>query len=305
VRKLIEIDGQKVQLEGKLLRVARLDAEKFLFLDNPEQIVEGLRRARSRVDIFTFMQKPSDPQPKYGFPMEWDNLAVLPVSTYEHWRNEQIGFKARNKAKQAGKKGVQIREVPLNQDLARGIWEIYNEVPIRQGRRFPHFGKDYETVFRESATYPDHSVFIGAFFDGRLIGFIRLLISTDNSQAGLLNIVALIEHRDKSPMNALVAFAVRLCADRKIPHLTYSNFSYGRRQRDSLSDFKERNGFQRLNVPRYYIPLTLFGWTAFRLGLHRKLSDRVPEFAIVKFRELRNAWYERHMQTTNAQKLGT
>jgi hypothetical protein len=299
VRETIQINGQQVQVDGKLLKVASLDGERFHFLDDPEPFIESLRKVQSRADIFTFIQKPSETQPKYGYPMEWDNLAVLTVSTFEHWWNEQIGFKARNKAKQAEKKGVQIREVTLGKDLARGIWEIYNETAVRQGRRFRHYGKDYETVYREAATYPEHSVFVGAFLDEKLIGFIRLLLSTDRSQAGLLNILSLLEHRDKSPTNALVAYAVRFCANRKIPYLTYSSFSYGRRQGDSLSEFKERNAFQRVNVPRYYVPLTLFGRVAFRLGFHKKLLDRIPESAIMKFRELRSGWYARSLRTIN------
>jgi hypothetical protein len=296
---MIEVNSQKIQVEGKLLRIARLGAEKFLFLDAPEPIIESLRKSQSRVDIFTFIQNASETQPKYKYPLEWDNLAVLRISTFNYWWNEQIGFKARNKAKQAEKNGVQIRELTFSKDLARGIWEIYNESPIRQGRRFPHYGKDYETVYRESATYPEHSVYVGAFLDSKLIGFIRLLMSADRSHAGLLNIVSLLEYRDKSPMNALISYAVRYCADHKIPYLTYSSFSYGKRQKDSLSDFKKRNGFLRIDVPRYYVPLTLLGWAAFRLGLHKKLLDRIPEPVIVKYRELRSGWYARTMRSCN------
>ena len=71
--------------------------------------------------------------------MEWDNLAVLPISTFDHWWSQQIGFKARNKAKQAEKKGAVIREVPFGDSLVRGIWEIYNETPIRGGEKVSAF----------------------------------------------------------------------------------------------------------------------------------------------------------------------
>ena len=53
----------------------------------------------------------------------------------------------------------------------------------------------------------------------------------------------------------------------------YSKFAYGKRLRSSLSDFKERNGFQRIDIPRYYVPLTRWGLIAFRLGLHRQLIE--------------------------------
>ena len=112
-----------------------------------------------------------------------------------------------------------------------------------------------------------------------------------------MNIVSMIQHRDKAPTNALVAQAVRFCADRGIPYLGYSSFGYGKEFRDSLSDVKERNGFQRVDLPRYYVPLTRTGSLAFRLGLHRKLADHFPELVLSKARELRNAWYNRKFQS--------
>jgi len=295
--KMIEIHGSQIQIRGSLVRIARLDAEKFLFADDPEVIIDGLRSSNARVDIFTFIQKVTETTPKYSYPMEWDNLAVLPISTFESWWNQQIGFKARNKAKQAEKRGAIVREVPFDESLVRGIWEIYNETPVRGGRKFPHFGKDLETVYREEATYLDRSTFIGAFVDDKLIGFIKLLWSAAGNQGGLLNIVSLIEHRDKAPTNALLAHAVRVCADRKVPFLVYSNFAYGRRNRDSLSDFKERNAFQRVDLPRYYVPMSTIGQVALRLGLQKKVSERIPEWMIVKLREARSSWYERQMRS--------
>ena len=293
----IEVLGTALQVRGSLLRTAKIDGEKFIFASDPDAVVDALRRSRQRVDIFTFIQKVTETTPRHNYPMEWDNLAVLPISTFEQWWNQQIGFKARNKAKQAEKKGTVIREVPFSEALVRGIWEIYNETPIRQGRRFPHFGKDYSAVYREEATYLDESVFIGAYFEDKLIGFIKLLCDAEGGQAGLLNIVSLIEHRGKAPTNALVAHAVKACASRSIPFLVYSNFAYGKRTRDSLSDFKERNGFQRVDLPRYYVPLTAIGRMALALGVHKKVSERIPEWLIVRLRDIRKACYGRWIQS--------
>ena len=257
----------------------------------------GLRKCGARVDLFTFMQRLPETSPKYPYPMEWDNLAVLPVSTFDRWWTEQIGFKARNKAKQAEKKGVVVREVPFDDALVRGIWEIYNECPVRQGRPFPHYGKDIETVRQMSATFLDTSIFIGAFLGDKLIGFIKLTTDESRTQAGLMHIVSMVQHRDKAPTNALVAQAIRSCAERGISYLVYSNFAYGKKQRDSLSDFKERNGFKRIDLPRYYVPLTRTGWAAFRLGLHHRFVDHLPEPVVAKVRELRNAWYNRKFRS--------
>jgi hypothetical protein len=292
----MKVCGKDIKIDGQLFRIARLDADKYYFVDDPEPVLQALRTSGERIDLFTFMQKVTDTTPKYTYPMETDNFAALPVSTFDHWWNKQIGFKARNKAKQAEKKGVVIREVPFDDELARGICDVYNECPIRQGRRFPHYGKSFETVRREAATYLDTTQFVGAFFEDKLIAFIKIVWDESRTQAGLMNIVSLMKHRDKAPTNALVAAAVRFCATQKIPYLVYSNFAYGKKQSDSLSDFKERNAFQKIDVPRYYVPLTTVGAMAFRLGMHHRMVDRLPEGWASKLRDLRSGWYDRKYQ---------
>ena len=294
----MRVRDTEIKIAGRFLRVARLDAEKFQFLEEePDRVVEGLRGSGVRIDLFTFLQKLSDPKPDLAYPMEMDNFAAIPISTFENWWTKQIGFKARNKAKQAEKKGVVLREVPFSDGLIHGIWKIYNECPIRQGRRFSHYGKDLQRVHQDEATYLDKSVFIGAFLGDELIGFIKMVWDESRTQAGLMNIVSLIKERDKAPSNALVAHAVKACASRGISYLTYSNFSYGKKQSDSLSDFKERNGFQRFEVARYFVPLTPVGNLALRFGLHHRLSERIPESLAEKLRELREAWYKRKFPT--------
>jgi len=290
---LRKVCGKEIRIDGRLLRVARLEADKYQFLDDPESMIEGLGKCGERIDLFTFMQRLPETTPIYDYPMEWDNLAALPVSTFDHWWMQQIGFKARNKAKQAEKKGVSVREVPFNDALVQGIYAIYNECPVRQGKPFRHYGKNVETVRKEEATFLDSSIFIGAYLGDTLIGFVKLTCDESRTQAGLMNIVSMIRHRDKAPTNALIAQAVRSCAERGISYLVYSNFAYGNKQRDSLTDFKERNGFQRIDLPRYYVPLTRTGWVAFRLGLHRRFPERLPEPVLARLRELRNAWYNR------------
>jgi hypothetical protein len=294
---MMEVCGRAVKVRGRLIRVAWLDADKYQFLDDPEAVLGGLRKCGVRIDLFTFMQRLPDTSPKYPYPREWDNLAVLPVSTFDHWWNHQIRSYPRNRARQAEKKGVVIREVPFDDALVKGIWEIYNECPVRRGRRFPHYGKDVQTVYKEEATYLNSSVFIGAFLGQKLIGFVKLVTDETRTQANLMNILSMIQHKDKAPTNALIAQAVRSCAQRGIPYLVYQNFFYGGKQPDSMTHFKEINGFQRFDVPRYYVPLTRLGSVALRLGLHRRLVDRLPAPVAAKLRELRNAWYNRKLQS--------
>jgi len=117
------------------------------------------------------MQRLPDTTAKYRYPMEWDNFAALPISTFDHWWTKQIGFKARNKAKQAEKRGVTLREVTFDDGLIDGIREIYNESPIRQGKPFPHYGMSLDQIRHYAGTFLDQSVFIGAFLGNKLVGF--------------------------------------------------------------------------------------------------------------------------------------
>jgi hypothetical protein len=192
-----------------------------------------------------------------------------------------------------------IREVPFSEELVRGIQNIYNETPVRQGRRFPHYGEDFETVYREEATFLDDAVFLGAYLGEELIGFIKLVMDEQRTQAGMMNILSMIGQRDKAPNNALVAEAVRVCAERGIPNLMYFRFVHGKRERDSVSDFKTNCGFERVDVPRYYVPLTAQGHAALRLGFHHRLRDRIPESVAGKLRDLQKRWYNRKNQTQN------
>jgi len=287
----IVVRGHEIKIQGRLIRVVGLSADTFEFWDDSIAALTELRQLGVEADLVTFMQRLPDTDPKYDFPMEWDNLAVLPVSTFEHWWTKQLGFKARNKAKQAEKKGVVIREVPFSDELVKGIWEIYNESPIRQGKRFPHFGKNLPTVHRMSATFLDRSAYFGAYIGEQLIGFIKVHVDASRTQAGLVHIVSLIKHRDKSLNNALIVEAVRYCAKQGVPYLTYSRYSDGNKKWDSLMDFKERNGFKQVNLPRYYLPLTQKGRVALRLGLHKRLLDYVPDSILSRIRACRKQWY--------------
>lgn len=296
----MRICDREIRVSGGLVRIARLDADMYHFLTEPTAMVEALRASGQRIDLFTFTQTIVDTAPKYSYPMEWENLAVLPISTFENWWEKQIGFKARNKAKQAEKKGVVLREVPFGHELVEGIWQIYNETPVRQGRSYPHFGKDLETVYREAATYLEYSTFIGAYVGDELIGFIKMVADEAGVQAGLMNIISKISHRDKAPTNALMMQAVRSAAARGIRNIVYSHYAYGKRDRDNLTDFKERNAFGRVDLPRYYVPLTPWGGLALTLGLHHRFVDRLPQDMGDKLRELRSKWYNRSHQSAKA-----
>ena len=145
-------------------------------------------------------------------------------------------------------------------------------------------------------TFPDRSIYVGAFLGDTMIGFIKLVTDETRTHACMVHILSMIRHRDKAPTNALLAQAVKTCAERGISYLVYENFSYGKKQGDSLSHFKEVNGFQRMDLPSYYVPLTPLGRVALSPRPAPPLKDHLPESLAAKLRELTNCWYDRKFQ---------
>lgn len=288
---MVKICGNQCLVEGKLIKVLRIDAEGYDYCDDPFEALQEIRAKKTKADLFTFVQKPSELVAKYNFYREVDNFACLTITSYDQWNSQQIDFRVRNKIRKAAKAGVAVREVKFDEVLVKGISEIYNESPVRQGKPFWHYQKEIDEVRKMNATFLDRSIFIGAFLDGALIGFIKMVMSEDRTLAGLMQIVSMVSQRDKAPTNALMAQAVKSCSDRRIKYLLYANFSYGKKQQDSLADFKRHNGFQKIELPRYYVPLTLLGRVALRLALHHRSKDWIPEPVARTFRELRSLWY--------------
>jgi hypothetical protein len=295
----MKVCGKDVKIQGRLVKIARIDGDKYTFPDDPEAMLEGLRKCGKRVDVFTFLQKLPETAPRYSYRMELDNLAVLPVSTFDNWWNHQIRSYPRNRARQAEKRGVVLREVPFGDELIKGICGIYNETPVRQGKAFPYYGMTPEQAHKYAGTFLDRSIYIGAFVGDVMIGFIKLVMDESRNQACLVHILSMVAHKDKAPTNALIAQAVRSCAEHKVPFLVYEHFTYGNKEGDSLSHFKEVNGFTRVDLPRYYIPLTAIGRTALRYNMHHRLVDRLPESLVSKLRDWRKAWYGRKLETVS------
>jgi hypothetical protein len=246
------VNGRQIAIQGGIFKTAKLCHEWLEDLDSPTTFIEELGRSGIKADFFTFWQRLPEVEPRYSYYHEKDAVAAVPLHTYEHWWSKQIGSKTRNLVRKAQKSGVNVRVASFDQQLVQGITEIFNETPTRQGRRFLHFGKNETQVKSEMARRLDRSVFIGAFMRDELIGFIKLLDAGKYWMA--VEILSKIAHRDKSPQNALLDFAVRYCCERRTPYLVYSRWISS-----SLGDFKRRNGFEKFELPRYVVPLSLKG----------------------------------------------
>lgn len=272
-----QIEGQTVVVRGKWFKLAEVMDEAWLpgqTIADPSRFIARLKAARLGADIFTFTQKLPETEPKYAFPVEMDNVAATPTTSFKEWWDQRLPQESRKNTRRAAKRGVVARSVPLTEELIGQIVEIYNETPIRQGVPFWHYGKDFATVKREISTFPDQSEFIGAYFERELIGFIKVVYAPP--VANMMQIVSKEAHRDKRPTNALIAKAVEICEQKGMAYLVYGKYSYGNKGESSLSEFKHRNGFEKILLPRYYVPLTTYGWVILQLKLHRGMLGLIP-----------------------------
>lgn len=284
----MEINGKRIMIEGKVLRIARLDAwfqqEWFEDVENPEMLIDALQSTKGCPDILTFWQRLPDTEPKYSYTMEPDSIAALPIKTYSFWWENQIDRATRNKVRKAEKKGVIVKPARFDDRFVQGMTSIFNETPIRQGRRYLHYGKDFERVKREFSRFLFREEIFGAYLGEELVGFIML--ANAGKYAFLGQIISKIAHRDLAPNNALLAKAVERCAEKGIPYLVYALWLD-----DSLGDFKRSNGFQKFDLPRYFVPLTRKGKLALSLGLHRGWKETIPKRIRKILKKLRSFWF--------------
>ena len=288
----MEVEGKRILIEGEIPRIARLEQEWYEDVEDPRTLINQLCKSEPRPDIFTFWQRLPDTEPKYSYPMELDSIAALPIKSYSLWWEKQIDRKARNKIRKAQKNGVVVKPATFDDRFVRGITSIFNETPIRQGRHYLHYGKDFETVKRQFSRFLFREEIFGAYLGEELVGFIMLAYAENYAYLG--QIISKIAHRDLAPNNLLLAKAVERCAEKGVPYLVYALWL-----EDSLGDFKRSNGFQKFDLPRYYVPLTGKGKLALKLGLHRGWKEAIPKPLRKPLKKLRTWWYDLHCRLTN------
>ena len=82
-------------------------------------------------------------------------------------------------------------------------------------------------------------------------------------------------------------------------HLVFGQYVYNDDE-SSLTAFKRQNGFDQILVPRYFIPLTLRGEIAMKLGLHRGFAKRLPKPLLAELLRWRRRWYARRLNASEA-----
>jgi hypothetical protein len=285
----LRVLGRDLVITGSLLKVARLDQEWYEDVDDPDRLIAALNGSEAsgpRADLFTFWQRLPDIVPKYGYHHEVESIAALPISTFDYWWSHQIKSRTRGLIRKSEKMGVVVREAEYTDEFVRGMTRIFNETPIRQGQPFWHYGKNFDTVKRQFSRFLFRELLIGAYYGNELIGF--MMVGRAGKYAVTGQIISMVNHRDKATNNLLIAKAVELCARERLPYLAYLHWGAG-----SLAEFKRRCGFERVALPRYWVPLTPVGRLALRFGWHTGIAAKLPEPSVVRLKRFRAAWYRR------------
>jgi hypothetical protein len=288
----LNVNGSNIIVTGRWLKTAQIHDEAWLETkdDDPDSWVQALRAQRSPAlcaDIFTFGQRLPATTPKYPYRAEMESMAAVHVVSFKDWW-EKLPQVSRKNVRRSEKRGVQVSVKRLDDSLLEDIVELNKDSPVRQGKRFVHYGKTLEQTKKDQITHLDRSDFICAYSGSELVGLLKLVYANDT--ASILTFLPKASQYDKRPANALIAKAVEICESKGVSYLIYGKFKYGNKSQSSLLEFKLRNGFEEFLVPRYYIPLTTRGNVCLRFNLHRGLIGILPPRLINAGLNLRSMW---------------
>ena len=289
----VGVGDRNIVVSGKLLKIASVHDEAWMAqeTDDPEACVDAIQRQKRggvSADIFTFAQKLPHKEPKYAYKMEWESTAAAELKTFQGWW-ESLPQEARKNVRRSQKRGVTISVEPFDDRMIAAIAEVNNDSPVLQRKANAHYGKTPERIRRDYGDFVDRSDFIVAKAGETTIGFLKLVYRGDI--ASILNLTVKPSEYDKRPSNALMAKAVELCEAKGMRYLTYGLFNYGNKKDSPLREFKIRNGFHEVLVPRYYLPLNLRGKLGIKLKIHRGWLGVLPHGAITAALNARAKWY--------------
>lgn len=279
---------------GTWLKTANVKDEHFVegeLVPDLEQVITHLRQWDRKPDIFSFCQKITDPKPRYVYHTEWDDFAGIPITTYEDWFRNRIKKDVQKNVQRALRDGVVVRPVTYDDAFVQGIKKLYDETPIRQGKRFWHYGKSFDALKELHGTYCERAEYLGAYLGEELVGFIKMVYVQNFAKT--MHVLGSNKHRRSHPTSALIAKAVEICADRKLSFFIYGEYNFPGKKATSLTEFKRRHGFVELKYPCYFIPLTAKGRLALQMKLHRGLQRHIPAPMTNTFLKVRSAYFRR------------
>ena len=278
----LQVNGKSIVVRGKWIKTAVVHDEEWLEteLEDPGLCVKALKKQTlgdQRADVFSFSQKVPATQPKYSYPMEWESIAAIRISSFKAWW-DNVPQETRKNVRRSQKRGVVVGVKDLDDSLVQDLIDLNNDAPVRQGKPFTHFGKTFDQVAKDQASFLNRSDYICAYAGDELVGVVKLVYRGD--VASILTFLTKKSQQDKRPANALMAKTVELCEQKNISHLIFGMFNYGNKRDTPLREFKIRHGFEEILVPHFFVPLTTKGAISVKLKLHRGLLGLLPHRVI-------------------------
>lgn len=260
---------------GSWIKTARVHDEAWMEteLHDPDRCLRKLRESGHHADIFTFTQMPPGRPTGYEYHSEPDSVALIRLASFDGWW-KGLSQVTRKNVRRAEKRGVRVEVKQFDDALVNSLVELNDSSPIRQGRRYLYYKKSFDEVKRDFCCFADRSDFLCAYFEGEIIGFLKVVYR--GRVASVINLCTKEDDYDKRPANALMKVAVERCAAKKISYLTYGLFHYGNKRDNPITQFKVRNGFEEVLIPRYFIPLTVWGRLCLKIGFHRGMVGMLP-----------------------------
>ena len=117
------VNAFAITVRGRWIKVAIISNEDWLAseLEDPEECLERLKKHDEhglKADIFTFSQKLPATQPRYSYPMEWESIAAIHVTSFKDWW-EKLPQESRKNVRRSQKRGIVIRVKKLDDELVR------------------------------------------------------------------------------------------------------------------------------------------------------------------------------------------
>jgi len=292
----IEVNGDILITTGRRIKIAKIrgEAMREKEIHDPELYIAALRNDKDRIlnaDIFTFTQKLPATEPRYSYPMEWESLAAIPIVSFNEWW-KGLPQETRKNVRRSEKRGVVITARGLDTNVVEGIRAVNDDSPMRQGLKNAYYGLTAQDTWKRYGEFNGRCAFICAHSGEEMIGFLHLVYR--ENVAAILNLTVKASQSDKRPANALMARAVEICEGYGISHISYGLYNYGNKRNTSLREFKIRNGFNEILIPRYFVPITPWGRACVKANLHRGPIGILPHSVIAAGLRVRALWFKFH-----------
>ena len=212
VRSKVVLRARTLQITGSVLKTARLRSELYVQLEDLDSFCSRRSGHRClRTDILTFLAGHQRPRPKIT-----RSITRPKGSQYFRSRHMTSGSgcrlynKPRNTLRKALKSGIEVRLEEFSESLLHGIKAIYDESPVRQGKRNRHYQERLgDNQKRARHVLGEKPVHRGLFFRRDD----RLRESDVFSRFGSLHKFSLESQPSRqSANNAILAKAVEICA---------------------------------------------------------------------------------------------